>query len=167
VVATSHEIRTHPSNRFKWIFKMDDDTFVRIDRLLQVLDGLPLAGVYWGCSHGAYWPHRSGKWAVSEEDFPSSRAPGPPFLCGPGYALSADVADFISRRYDRNPDYRPFPLEDVGTALLVAQMGIRPIHSPRVLCMGGRSVDFVATHDVDAHQHRVLAAGEVDKWEDQ
>jgi hypothetical protein len=33
--------------------------------------------------------------------------------------------------------------------------------------MGGRSVDFVATHDVDAHQHRVLASGEVDKWKDQ
>lgn len=160
-------ISKHPENAFKWIFKCDDDTFLRIDRLLEVLDGLPPTKVYWGYSHGVYWPHRQGKWGVTEEEYPTSTAPGPNFLCGPGYTVSFDVVDYISRRYEHNQQFRPFPLEDVGTALLVSQMGVRHMHTTRILCGGGSNNDFVATHYVDAATHRALAAPHLAAWADQ
>lgn len=52
----------------KYIMKCDDDTFVRIDSILEeVQEKAILQGLYMGNMNEGHWPLRSGKWAVTVE----------------------------------------------------------------------------------------------------
>lgn len=161
VVDTAHRLPV--DQRFKYLMKCDDDSFVRLDRLLELLDanvGKDAKRFYWGWDHGPYIPLRSDpKWAVSEEEFPSADIPGPHFAGGPGYVLSRDVAQFVANRYNRFPAYKEFPLEDVGTGIVIGPSGVQVQHSTRVFCGGSyysAPANFIVTHDISVDEHHRL-----------
>lgn len=149
------------SRRMRWVLKCDDDSFVRVEDLLNELRRLGSQGLYWGYSHGPFEPNREGKWAVTEEEYPSDAVPGPEFVCGAGYVLSADLVHHIRTRAERDPNFTPFPMEDVGTGLLVSTFPAVPMHSKRIFCNGKERGRFLITHYVRGEQQMLLAEADL------
>lgn len=79
----------------RFIMKMDDDAFVRIDEVLSRLEGRTEKGLVYGRISFDSAPNRDkdNKWFISEEEWPNSTYP--PWAHGPGYIVSHDVAEFI------------------------------------------------------------------------
>ncbi|KAJ0253249.1 Hydroxyproline O-galactosyltransferase GALT4 [Hirschfeldia incana] len=78
----------------KYIMKCDDDTFVRVDAVIQEAEKVKGRGsLYIGNINFYHKPLRTGKWAVTYEEWPEEYYP--PYANGPGYILSYDIAKFI------------------------------------------------------------------------
>ncbi|GAB4818463.1 hypothetical protein N2152v2_005509 [Parachlorella kessleri] len=100
------------------VLKVDDDSYVHVDRLLGELASLPRQRLYWGFMEDPGGsPHRnpSSQWYVAPEEWPSERYP--PWAHGAGYVLSADLAREIAAGAAVKPlpdRDRLFKLEDVS-----------------------------------------------------
>ncbi|GFP81187.1 probable beta-1 3-galactosyltransferase 20 [Phtheirospermum japonicum] len=102
-----------------YIMKCDDDTFIRIDTILKDIEGVSAGGsLYLGNLNLLHRPLRSGKWAVSYEEWPEEIYP--PYANGPGYILSSDIAKFIVAQ-QTNHSLRLFKMEDVSMGMWVEQ----------------------------------------------
>nr|CAB3482048.1 unnamed protein product [Digitaria exilis] len=99
------------------IMKCDDDTFVRVNVVLRHIKlnngGKPL---YMGNLNLLHRPLRTGKWAVTDEEWPEDIYP--PYANGPGYVISGDIAKFIVSQH-ANQSLRLFKMEDVSMGLWV------------------------------------------------
>eukprot|EP00245_Coleochaete_scutata_P013054 TRINITY_DN5207_c0_g1_i1.p1 TRINITY_DN5207_c0_g1~~TRINITY_DN5207_c0_g1_i1.p1 ORF type:complete len:155 (-),score=12.69 TRINITY_DN5207_c0_g1_i1:210-674(-) len=127
--------------------KCDDDTFVRLDRILQEVHNTGHeTGLYMGNINEYHRPLREGKWAVTEEEWPE--ATYPPYADGPGYIVTRDIAEFIAQQDDRNQT-RLFKMEDVCMGMWVVQHGLRNrihyTHSSR-FCQWGCVEDYLTAH---------------------
>ncbi|XP_020100470.1 hydroxyproline O-galactosyltransferase GALT2-like isoform X1 [Ananas comosus] len=100
-----------------YIMKCDDDTFVRVDvvsrQIKKIASGRPL---YMGNLNLLHRPLRTGKWAVTFEEWPEDIYP--PYANGPGYIISSDIAKFIISQH-ANHGLRLFKMEDVSMGLWV------------------------------------------------
>ncbi|XP_074309788.1 hydroxyproline O-galactosyltransferase GALT6-like [Silene latifolia] len=110
----------------KYIMKCDDDTFVRVDAVIeeatQVGDGKSL---YIGKINYYHEPLREGKWAVTQEEWTSDVYP--PYADGPGYIVSSDIARFIVSEFKKTR-LRLFKMEDVSMGVWVEQFNSsRPV----------------------------------------
>ncbi|XXG68354.1 hypothetical protein AAC387_Pa06g1461 [Persea americana] len=102
-----------------YIMKSDDDTFIRVDSVLKEIDRVKSkSSLYMGNLNLMHRPLRSGKWAVTYEEWPE--AVYPPYANGPGYIISNDIARFITSQY-ANQSLRLFKMEDVSMGLWVEQ----------------------------------------------
>ncbi|XP_039131442.1 hydroxyproline O-galactosyltransferase GALT2-like isoform X1 [Dioscorea cayenensis subsp. rotundata] len=102
-----------------YIMKCDDDTFIRLDAVLNEIRGLALQRpLYMGNLNLFHRPLRSGKWAVSYEEWPEEIYP--PYANGPGYIITADIAKFVASQYV-NESLRLFKMEDVSMGMWVGQ----------------------------------------------
>ncbi|KAJ0963202.1 hypothetical protein J5N97_028324 [Dioscorea zingiberensis] len=102
-----------------YIMKCDDDTFIRVDAVLNEIRGPALKGsLYMGNLNLFHRPLRNGKWAVSYEEWPEEVYP--PYANGPGYIITADIAKFIASQYV-NGSLRLFKMEDVSMGMWVGQ----------------------------------------------
>ncbi|EPS65479.1 hypothetical protein M569_09297, partial [Genlisea aurea] len=103
-----------------YVMKCDDDNFVRVDTVLkeieEVSDGRPL---YLGNLNLLHRPLRTGKWAVSYEEWPEEIYP--PYANGPGYIISGDIARYIVSHH-ANSTLRLFKMEDVSMGMWVEQL---------------------------------------------
>eukprot|EP00898_Chlorokybus_atmophyticus_P007121 jgi/Chlat1/740/Chrsp104S01220 len=117
------EYATVAYRHYDFILKADDDTFVRLDRLLEELPNKPKEALYWGYSIGKFRPIRDtkNKWYVSPEEFPDAMVPGPVALSGSGYVVSRDLAYHAVKRA-QDPKTKMVPLEDVNTAILITDL---------------------------------------------
>ncbi|KAK9750863.1 hypothetical protein RND81_02G227800 [Saponaria officinalis] len=126
----------------KYIMKCDDDTFVRVDAVIeeagQVGDDKSL---YMGKINYYHEPFRSGKWAVNLVEWPGDVYP--PYADGPGYIVSSDIARFIISEFKKTR-LRLFKMEDVSMGVWVEQFNsTRPVeylHNPNFHqsgCMDG------------------------------
>ncbi|OEL27072.1 Hydroxyproline O-galactosyltransferase GALT2 [Dichanthelium oligosanthes] len=109
------------------IMKCDDDTFVRVDVVLRHIKlnngGKPL---YMGNLNLLHRPLRTGKWAVTDEEWPEDIYP--PYANGPGYVISGDIAKFIASQH-ANQSLRLFKMEDVSMGLWVEKFNsTKPVH---------------------------------------
>jgi hypothetical protein len=114
---------------FDFLLKTDDDSFVRLDRLLPLLRGVREPAVYWG-SHNTNVKRQSSpahKWAdpLWREDV------YPPYALGSAYALSSDL---VQKLASLSIDNRPmFPVEDVATGIwlrnVVGEAQLRRVHA--------------------------------------
>jgi hypothetical protein len=78
----------------KYIMKTDDDTFVRVDKVLAEIKATSVGqGLYMGSMNEFHRPLRTGKWAVTFEEWPERIYPT--YANGPGYILSKDIAQYI------------------------------------------------------------------------
>jgi len=78
--------------------KTDDDTFVRVDEVLEAVITTEITRglVYGSIEDTDLTAHnKSSPWYSSEEVHDH-----PVFPRGPGYVISQDIADFITRKYE-------------------------------------------------------------------
>ncbi|KAI5636500.1 galactosyltransferase domain-containing protein [Phthorimaea operculella] len=130
----------------KYLVKVDDDSFVRIDLIIQNLEAYAPSmsdpqiaeyvsykpsqvtnqGLYWGYFNGRARVYLTGKW--KEEDW---------FLCdkylpyalGGGYVISKKIVDYVGRNKDM---LSPYNSEDVSMGVWTAALrGINRVHDLR------------------------------------
>ncbi|XP_062162100.1 hydroxyproline O-galactosyltransferase GALT2-like [Alnus glutinosa] len=103
----------------RYIMKCDDDTFVRVDTVLKEIEGIsPNTSLYMGNLNLLHRPLRSGKWAVTYEEWPEEVYP--PYANGLGYIISSDIAKYVVSQHG-NRSLRLFKMEDVSMGMWVEQ----------------------------------------------
>ncbi|KAL7120084.1 hypothetical protein ACP275_02G101300 [Erythranthe tilingii] len=105
----------------KYIMKMDDDAFVRIDQVLSSLkEKASSNGLLFGQISFESSPNRDNdnKWFISDEEW--SHSTYPPWAHGPGYVISQDVARFIVEGHKLR-DLMLFKLEDVAVGIWIEE----------------------------------------------
>ncbi|WCJ21764.1 Galactosyltransferase family protein [Euphorbia peplus] len=131
----------------KYIMKCDDDTFVRVDTVIkeakQVHEDRSL---YIGNINYYHKPLRSGKWAVTFEEWPEEEYP--PYANGPGYIVSSDIAEFIVAEFQTHK-LRLFKMEDVSMGMWVEKFNsskpVEYVHSLK-FCQFGCIEDYNTAH---------------------
>ncbi|WVZ60919.1 hypothetical protein U9M48_010877 [Paspalum notatum var. saurae] len=114
IAIVEYGVRVVPA---KHIMKCDDDTFVRIESVLdQVKKVQSGKSMYVGNINYYHRPLRSGKWSVTYEEWPEEVYP--PYANGPGYVISSDIAQYILSEFD-NDRLRLFKMEDVSMGMWV------------------------------------------------
>uniref|UniRef100_A0A0D9W0A8 Galectin domain-containing protein n=1 Tax=Leersia perrieri TaxID=77586 RepID=A0A0D9W0A8_9ORYZ len=114
IAIAEYGVRVVPA---KYIMKCDDDTFVRIDSVLdQVKKVQREQSMYVGNINYYHRPLRSGKWAVSYEEWQEEVYP--PYANGPGYVISSDIAQYVVSEFD-NQTLRLFKMEDVSMGMWI------------------------------------------------
>lgn len=106
----------------KYVMKTDDDAFVRIDEVIASLDRINVThGLLYGLINSDSRPHRStdSKWFISPEEWPEETYP--PWAHGPGYVVSHDIANAISKRH-QSGQLKMFKLEDVAMGIWIADL---------------------------------------------
>eukprot|EP01112_Ceratiomyxa_fruticulosa_P007164 TRINITY_DN1849_c0_g1_i1.p1 TRINITY_DN1849_c0_g1~~TRINITY_DN1849_c0_g1_i1.p1 ORF type:complete len:499 (-),score=98.80 TRINITY_DN1849_c0_g1_i1:40-1536(-) len=113
------------------VLKLDDDTFLRLDKLAQFIQKIPSEKYFVGHSFGTYKPNRdpNSQWYVSEAEY-APKGPGPTLLAGgAGYLMTKDCAYALGHRLD-DPTYQPMFIEDVNTAMILREYGVKGLGSP-------------------------------------
>ncbi|KAK4799102.1 hypothetical protein SAY86_024467 [Trapa natans] len=131
----------------RYIMKCDDDTFVRVDSVLDETKKVPAgSSLYIGNMNYYHKPLRNGKWAVTYEEWPEEEYP--PYANGPGYVLSADIARFIVSEFERLR-LRLFKMEDVSVGMWVqsfnSSKSVEYRHSYKY-CQFGCIKDYFTAH---------------------
>ncbi|XP_024413691.1 beta-1,3-galactosyltransferase 4 [Desmodus rotundus] len=87
--------------------------------------------LYLGRVHWRVHPSRrpGGKHQLSEEQWPPTWGPFPPYASGTGYVLSASAVQLILKVASRSP---PLPLEDVFVGISARRGGLTPTHCVRL-----------------------------------
>lgn len=111
---------------YEFLFKVDDDTFARIDDIAVELQSLSVKErLYWGFFDGRARVQRSGKWAEKQWILCDTYLP---YALGGGYVLSADIVHFVAS----NRDYlKLYNSEDVSLGAWLAPVDVRRVHDPR------------------------------------
>lgn len=116
-----------PNLRF--FVKCDDDSFVRLNVLLEELRSRPdLAGdyVYWGYFKGNARVRRDGRWAEPDWFLCDRYLP---YALGGGYALSAKIVDFVAKNSHL---LRAYKSEDASLGVWTAPLSdVRRVHDKR------------------------------------
>ncbi|XP_062116363.1 hydroxyproline O-galactosyltransferase GALT6 [Humulus lupulus] len=131
----------------KYIMKCDDDTFVRVDAVINEAKKVPQGrSLYIGNINYYHKPLRYGKWSVTFEEWPEEVYP--PYANGPGYTMSSDIAHYIVSEFGRHK-LRLFKMEDVSMGMWVEKFNIsRPVeyvHSFK-FCQFGCIEDYFTAH---------------------
>ncbi|KAK7485792.1 hypothetical protein BaRGS_00022973 [Batillaria attramentaria] len=132
---------------YKYLLKVDDDSFVRLDELLKELKQKPRERLYWGFFNGRAHVKKAGKWA--EKDwFLCDRYL--PYALGGGYVLSSDLVHYVSS----NSQYlQHFNSEDVSLGAWLGPLQIERVHDERFdtefVSRGCRN-SYLITHKQDA-----------------
>ncbi|EOA39841.1 hypothetical protein CARUB_v10008510mg [Capsella rubella] len=131
----------------KYVMKCDDDTFVRVDAVIQEAENVKgRESLYIGNINFYHKPLRTGKWAVTYEEWPEEYYP--PYANGPGYILSYDIAKFIVDDFEQKR-LRLFKMEDVSMGMWVEKFNeTRPVavvHSLK-FCQFGCIEDYFTAH---------------------
>ncbi|XP_022090276.1 beta-1,3-galactosyltransferase 6-like [Acanthaster planci] len=110
---------------FQYLLKVDDDTFVRLDALVEELKTKSRVRLYWGFFDGRAHVHKSGKyketdWVLCDRYLP--------FAVGGGYVLSSDLVGFVAQSA---PLLKKYHAEDVSLGSWLAPIDVRREHDPR------------------------------------
>lgn len=95
------------------------------------LGSQPVPLLYLGRVHWRVHPSRTPgyKHQISEEQWPPTWGPFPPYASGTGYVLSASAVQLVLRVASRAP---PLPLEDVFVGVSARRGGLSPTHCVRL-----------------------------------
>ncbi|KAL3819343.1 hypothetical protein ACJIZ3_005248 [Penstemon smallii] len=144
VAICEYGVRTLSAN---YIMKGDDDTFVRVDAIINEAKKIPEnRSLYIGNINYYHKPLRSGKWAVTHEEWPEEAYP--PYANGPGYIISSDIANFILSDFEKHK-LRLFKMEDVSMGMWVEKVNsTRPVEYVHSLkfCQFGCIEDYITAH---------------------
>ncbi|XP_073039870.1 hydroxyproline O-galactosyltransferase GALT6 isoform X2 [Primulina eburnea] len=130
-----------------YIMKGDDDTFVRVDAIIKEAKKVPnTRSLYVGNINYHNKPLRSGKWAVTYEEWPEEEYP--PYANGPGYIISSDIAHLILSDFEKHK-LRLFKMEDVSMGMWVGKVNsstpVEYVHSLK-FCQFGCIEDYYTAH---------------------
>ncbi|CAN1265934.1 Hydroxyproline O-galactosyltransferase GALT6 [Linum perenne] len=131
----------------KYIMKGDDDTFIRVETVLDEAKKIPEGkSLYIGNINYFHKPLRHGKWAVTYQEWPEEDYP--PYANGPGYILSADIANFIASEFEKHK-LRLFKMEDVSMGMWVQKFNrsksVEYVHSLK-FCQFGCFDGYYTSH---------------------
>ncbi|THU51532.1 hypothetical protein C4D60_Mb06t32020 [Musa balbisiana] len=132
-----------------YIMKCDDDTFVRVDVILRMIEtDASNTSLYMGNLNVLHRPLRSGKWAVTYEEWPEEIYP--PYADGPGYIISNDIARYVVSQH-ANHSLRLFKMEDVSMGMWVEEFNttttttVQYSHSWK-FCQSGCMENYFTAH---------------------
>lgn len=110
---------------YKYLLKVDDDSFVRVDELLHELKLKPGERLYWGFFNGRAHVKTSGKWMEKNWVLCDRYLP---YALGGGYVLSSDLVHYVSS----NSQYlQQFNSEDISLGAWLGPLQIQRIHDER------------------------------------
>jgi len=101
---------------YEFILKVDDDNYINMKNLFNLIKTLPKTGIYLGRLFKGAEVYRGGKYAVTYEQYPMEVYPH--FVTGGAVLMSYDVARDIIPYFEKHP----FKLEDVYVGMLVANV---------------------------------------------
>ncbi|NXB07398.1 B3GT6 galactosyltransferase, partial [Cnemophilus loriae] len=128
---------------FQFALKADDDTFVRLDVLVEELRAKEPRRLYWGFFSGRGRVKSGGKWKESAWLLCDYYLP---YALGGGYVISADLVRYL--RLSR--DYlNLWQSEDVSLGVWLAPIDVKRVHDPRFdteYKSRGCSNKYIVTH---------------------
>ncbi len=134
---------------FKFVFKLDDDSYARLDILYAELQKKTAERIYWGFFDGRAKVKKRGTWAehafvLCDTYLPHAR--------GGGYILSHDLVHFVVK----NSRYlQKYNSEDVSLGAWLGPLEIGRIHDVRFdteYVSRGCMNEYVVTHKQDVQQ---------------
>lgn len=131
----------------KYIMKCDDDTFVRVDSIIDEARKVGIGkSLYIGNMNYHHRPLRHGKWAVTYEEW--SEEEYPIYANGPGYIVSSDIARSIVSNFEERR-LKLFKMEDVSMGMWVEQFNstkaVEYVHSYK-FCQFGCIEGYFTAH---------------------
>ncbi|NXT29781.1 B3GT6 galactosyltransferase, partial [Syrrhaptes paradoxus] len=110
---------------FQFALKADDDTFVRLDVLVEELRAKEPRRLYWGFFSGRGRVKSGGKWKESAWVLCDYYLP---YALGGGYVISADLVRYLRL----SKDYlNMWQSEDVSLGVWLAPIDVKRVHDPR------------------------------------
>lgn len=107
------------------VLKADDDSYVRLDRLLARIEAAPNSRMFMGAIEDpGGGPHRdpTSQWYITTQEWPSERYP--PWAHGAGYVLSQDlVREIAAGAALQSSNHSLFKLEDISAGAWVEYVG--------------------------------------------
>lgn len=138
---------------FNYLFKADDDTFIRLDIVLYELSKRPHhSKYYWGFFDGRSKPKKTGKYIETEWFICDLYVP---YALGGGYVISSDIVSAISA--NRNT-LKLYNAEDISVGLWTSPFDIERKHDPRFdteYKSRGCSNEYIVTHKQSEESMRV------------
>ncbi|KAH1175918.1 beta-1,3-galactosyltransferase 6 [Mauremys mutica] len=110
---------------FRFVLKADDDTFVRLDVLVEELRAKEPRRLYWGFFSGRGRVKSGGKWKESTWLLCDYYLP---YALGGGYVLSADLVHYLRLSQDY---FNMWQSEDVSLGAWLAPVDVKRVHDPR------------------------------------
>ncbi|XP_004999736.1 beta-1,3-galactosyltransferase 6 [Cavia porcellus] len=113
---------------FDFVLKADDDTFARLDALLDELHAREPAQrrrLYWGFFSGRGRVKPAGRWREAAWQLCDYYLP---YALGGGYVLSADLVRYLHRSREY---LREWHSEDVSLGAWLAPVDVQRVHDPR------------------------------------
>ncbi|XP_029433950.1 beta-1,3-galactosyltransferase 6 [Rhinatrema bivittatum] len=110
---------------FKFVLKADDDTFARLDLLLDELRAREPRRLYWGFFSGRGRVKAAGKWKESAWVLCDYYLP---YALGGGYLLSWDLVRYLRLSRDYLATWQS---EDVSLGAWLAPLDLQRVHDPR------------------------------------
>ncbi|KAF2349354.1 Glycosyl transferase family 31, partial [Trinorchestia longiramus] len=129
---------------YRFVLKVDDDSYVQLDKLLFELKAIPYKlRVYWGFFDGRASPMKKGSW--KEENWLLCDR-YLPYALGGGYVLSHDLVEFVA---SNSKWLQLYNNEDVSLAVWLAPLQLHRIHDTRFdteYMSRGCHNDYIVTH---------------------
>lgn len=128
------------NRKFRYLMHADDDSFVRLDLIMELMNSWPSERFYWGYVWNL--TPESSQTAPIRTPLNKSHMPHeqyqleyyPPFASGCCFVLSYDLIEALSSA--QLPDYRvmdpPFGIHLCGKEMCILKDPIVPVHEPRV-----------------------------------
>ncbi|XP_018408580.1 PREDICTED: beta-1,3-galactosyltransferase 6 [Nanorana parkeri] len=110
---------------YKFVLKADDDTFARLDVLLEELRGKEPRRLYWGFFSGRGRVKGAGKWKESSWVLCDYYLP---YALGGGYVLSWDLVHYLRIGKDYLAQWQS---EDVSLGTWLAPVDVKRVHDTR------------------------------------
>ena len=133
----------------EYLLKLDDDSFARLDLIVQELNNLKPKRFYWGYFSGNARVKRSGKWAEHDWIMCDYYVP---YARGGGYVISSDLIHYIAS----NAEYlQIFKSEDVSVGAWLGPLTLKRVHDERFdteYISRGCNNSFLVTHKQHPNQ---------------
>ncbi|XP_053137438.1 beta-1,3-galactosyltransferase 6 [Hemicordylus capensis] len=110
---------------FRFVLKADDDTFVRLDVLVEELRAKEPRRLYWGFFSGRGRVKSGGKWKENAWLLCDYYLP---YALGGGYVISADLVHYLRLSQDYLNIWQS---EDVSMGAWLAPVDVKRVHDPR------------------------------------
>ncbi|KAK3097756.1 hypothetical protein FSP39_012856 [Pinctada imbricata] len=148
---------------FQYFLKADEDTLIRVDKILLEVQKLPSERLYWGFFDGRAHVKKAGKWVEKNWVLCDRYLP---YAVGGGYVISNDLVHYIASNWKL---LRLYNSEDVTLGAWLAPLDIERRHDTRFdteyKSRGCRN-SYLITHkhtDLQIHQlyNNILNSGQL------
>lgn len=130
------------------LVKVDDDTFVRVTRLRQLIGSTPRTNSVVAAVERPVAPHRTGEFALTAEEWPMGTK-FPTWFHGPCYVLTIDVVRWVASSMKVDADLK---LEDISAAKWVdLKGGVTYVHSRQLNFNDCKNGDVTSHHSWPQH----------------